>query len=91
MLYTLKTGRHIGTKISRTVQEFDGNRLGDKRWKRRKISEAVIISVISVLITVLVFVKDFNSVRLDFSISAFPFIGGWVGYNIGEIIRMKNL
>ena len=90
-LYTLMTGKPIGTKTSRLVQEFDRNRLGEKRWKRRKMTEAVIISVISVFITILVFVKDFNSVRLDFPIAAFPFIGAWIGYNIGEIIRMNNL
>lgn len=90
-LYTLMTGIPIGTKTSRMVQEFDRNRLGEKRWKRRKITDAVIISVISVFITVLVFMKGFNSVRLDFPMNAFPFIGAWVGYNIGEIIRMKNL
>ncbi|RCW63881.1 hypothetical protein [Saliterribacillus persicus] len=89
--YALKTGRPIGTKTTRMVQEFDRNRLGEKRWKQRKMTEAIIMSVISILITVSVFVKDFNSVRLDFPISAFPFIGAWIGYNIGEIIRMNNL
>ena len=90
-LYVLKTGRPIGTKTSRIVQEFDRNRLGEQRWKRRKMTEAVIISIISVFITVLVFVKDLNSVRLDLSIGAFPFIGAWIGYNIGEIIKMNKL
>ncbi|AST91105.1 hypothetical protein BC6307_07340 [Sutcliffiella cohnii] len=90
-LYTIKTGRPIGTKTSKRVQEFDRNRSGEKRWKQKKMTEAVIISVISVLITGLLFVKDFNSLRLDFPIGAFPFIGAWIGYNIGEIIRMNNL
>lgn len=90
-LYTLMTGKPIGTKTSRCVQVFDRNRLGERRWKRRNITETVIISVISVLITILLFVKDFNSVSLDFSIAAIPFIGAWIGYNIGEIIRMNNL
>ncbi|MFZ0447033.1 MAG: hypothetical protein WAM95_20860 [Bacillus sp. (in: firmicutes)] len=90
-LYILKTGRPIGTKTSRRVQAFDRNRLGEKRWRRRRITETVIISIIGVLITVLLFIKDFNSVRLDFPIVAIPFIGAWIGYNIGEIIRMNNL
>ena len=90
-LYVLKTGRPIGTKTNRIVQEFDRNRLGEKRWKQRKMTEAVIISVISVLITVLVFVKNLNSVRLDFISGALPFIGAWIGHNIGEIIRMNKL
>ncbi|WP_085994297.1 hypothetical protein [Oceanobacillus senegalensis] len=90
-LYTLKTGRPIGTKTNRMVHKLDSIRLGEKRWKRRKIIDTVIISAISVLITVLVFVNGLNSIRLDFPMDAFPFIGAWVGYNIGEIIRMKNL
>jgi len=89
--YVLKTGSPIGTKTSRIVQEFDRNSLGEKRWKRRKMTEAVIISVISVLITILVFNQDLNSLRLNFPISILPFIGAWIGYNIGEVIRMINL
>ena len=90
-LYILKTGRTIGTKTSRVVQKFDRNHLGEERWKRRIITEAVIVSIMSILITVLVFVKDFNSVSLNFPMYAFPFIGAWVGHNIGEITRIKNL
>ena len=74
-LYTLKTGRPIGTKTSRLVQEFDRNRLGEKRWKQNRIAEAVIISVIGVGIAVLWFVKDVNSFGLDFPSYAIPFIG----------------
>ena len=90
-LYTLKTGRPIGTKTSRRVRAFDRSRLGEKRWKRRKITEIVFISVISVFLTGFIFVMDFDTVRLDFPIDAFPFIGAWIGYNIGETIRMNNL
>ncbi|WP_223701773.1 hypothetical protein [Sutcliffiella deserti] len=91
-LYTLKTGKPIGTKTNRRVQEFDKNRMGEKRWKRKKITEIVVISVInSVLFTVLIIVVDFDNLTLDFPISAFPFIGAWVGLNLGEIIRMNKL
>ncbi|MBP1947539.1 hypothetical protein [Virgibacillus litoralis] len=81
----------LGTKTSRLVQEFDRNRLREKRWQRRKITEIVIIGVIGVLFTALMFVVDFDKVRLDFPINATPFIGAWVGFNLGEIIRMNNL
>lgn len=90
-LYNLKTGKPLGTKTSRMMQEFDRNHLEQKRWKRRTMIEAVITIIISVFITVLLFVKDFNSGRVDFPILAFPFIGAWVGYNIGEIFRISNL
>jgi len=92
-LYTLMTGRLIGTKTSRIVQEFDRDRLGEKRWKRRRIIEAVVISVASVLFTGLVFMfaKDSNSVGLDFLSGALPFLGAWIGYNVGEITRINKL
>lgn len=90
-LYTLKTGKTIGTKTNRRMQEFDRYRSGEKRWKRKKMIEAVIICGISIFITILLFVKDFNPVGLDFPIDAFPFIGAWIGYNIEEFIRMNNL
>jgi magnesium-transporting ATPase (P-type) len=88
--FTLKR-RPIGTKTSRILQKFDKDRLGQKRWKRRKIIEFGIISVISVFVTVLVFSMDFNSAKFDFPLDAFPFIGAWVGTNIGEIVRISNL
>ena len=90
LLYTLKTGKPIGTKASKLVQEIDKNRLGEKRWKQLKMKEIIFISVLNVIITVLLFVIDFNSEMLDFPMSAIPYIGAWIGYNIGEILRMKK-
>lgn len=91
ILYTLKTGKTFGTKTSRRVQAFDKDHLGEKRWKRRKVIEAVIISISTIVLTVLLCVFDFNDVRSDYSNYAFPFIGSWIGYNIGEIVRMNKL
>ncbi|WP_153461695.1 MULTISPECIES: hypothetical protein [Sediminibacillus] len=90
-LYTLKTGRYFGTKASIMVQKFDRRRLGEKRWKRRRMTEAVIISVICIFISVFVWVKGINPASVDFPGSTFPFIGAWVGYNIGEIVRIYDL
>ncbi|ANU10822.1 hypothetical protein BBH88_11125 [Planococcus antarcticus DSM 14505] len=87
-LYTLKTGRSIGTKTSKRVQKFDRNRLGEKRWKRNKIIEVVIVSVVGVGIAVLLFVTDFNSLTLDFPSYPFPFLGAWLGFNIGELVPL---
>lgn len=89
--YTLITGRSIGTKTSRRVQEFDRKRLGEKRWKRRKLIETVLISVTAVFIIKVMFDIDFNTISFDFPLDAFPFIGVWIGYNIGEVIRMNKL
>ncbi len=49
-LYTLKMERFIDTKTSKCVQKLDRNRLGEKRWKRNKIIEVVIVSVVGVVL-----------------------------------------
>ncbi|WP_390308502.1 hypothetical protein [Gracilibacillus thailandensis] len=91
MLYTIMTGKTIGTKTSQRVQAFDRDHMGEKRWKRKTLTEALILSVLSIILTVCLFVLDFDFVQLDFPISVFPLIGPWIGFNIGEIVRMNNL
>ncbi|WP_255437685.1 hypothetical protein [Thalassobacillus sp. CUG 92003] len=79
MLYTLKTGKTIGTKTSRLVEDFDKSHKGEERWKRSKITEFALVSIMSVVLTTLLFVIEFDSGSFNFPISYFPFIGGWVG------------
>ncbi|WP_244504240.1 hypothetical protein [Salibacterium halotolerans] len=90
-LYTLKTGEPIGTKTSRMVQAFDRYHWGEKRWKRNTMMETGILMIGSVVFTVLFFVWDVDSIRLDSPIGVFPFIGGWIGFNAGQIIRLMKL
>lgn len=90
ILYTLTTGRMIGTKTSKLVQAFDRYHRGEKRWKRRKVTEAVIVSIVSALCTVLVFNIGFSSEPLEF-LNLLPLIGAWLGFNIGEVVRTNNL
>ncbi|MFD2706828.1 hypothetical protein [Salibacterium lacus] len=90
-LYKLKRGKAFGTKSSRIVQNFDRHLKGGKRWKRRTMIEACFIIFISTVFTVLLFVMDVDSVRLDSPIDIFPFIGGWAGFNVVEMIRLNNL
>ncbi|WP_411954877.1 hypothetical protein ACKXGF_03460 [Alkalibacillus sp. S2W] len=90
-LYILTTGKFVGTKTNRRVQEFDRTQLGEKRWRRRKIIELVFMSLLSVIVTVLTFVEDYETAIFNFPIDAFPFMGAWLGYNIGEMIRIHNL
>ncbi|HSJ36824.1 MAG TPA: hypothetical protein VK945_01250 [Planococcus sp. (in: firmicutes)] len=90
-LYSFKTGSFIGTKTNRRIQEFEKARLGKKRWKRRKITEAVFNLALIIFFTVFIFTTDSDNSRLHSSSFAFPFIGSWLGYNIGEIIRMRKL
>lgn len=90
-LYTLITGKFIGTKINRRVQEFDRRYLGQKRWKRKKVIETIIICGIGIFTTVFLFVEDFSSARLDFPLDTFPFIGLWIGHNIWETARIGSL
>lgn len=90
ILYTLTTGKMIGTKTSKLVQAFDRDHRGEKRWKRSKVTDAVIISIVSALCTVLVFTIGFGSEPLEF-LNLWPIIGAWMGFNIGEVIRTNNL
>lgn len=82
------------TKTSRLVQSFDMDHWGKKRWKRKKVTELVFVSIISAASTVLIvnmlLSTDLTSEILRF-FNIIPFIGAWVGFNIGEIVRMNNL
>jgi len=89
-LYTFFTGKMIGTKTMKLVQAFDKNYLGKKRWNKRKLIEVISISVVSLFCTLLVITQGFNFSALEIY-NFFPFIGAWVGFNIGEVIRIKRL
>lgn len=89
-LYTLITGKMLGTKTSRLIQAFDKDYLGKKRWKRKKIIEFIFLSILGIMCTVLLFRIDFVSSEFDIY-SLMPFFGGWSGMNIGEIFRIRNL
>lgn len=91
MFYTLKTGKTIGTKAIRRVEEFYKDHWGEKRWKRKRMTGAVSLSILSIIFTAFLFVIDFNSARLD-SFSPFSsLVGSWIGINAVEIFRISNL
>ncbi|KAB8125999.1 hypothetical protein F9U64_20920 [Gracilibacillus oryzae] len=90
-LYKLTTGKMVGTKTNRLVQEFERDRLGEKVWRRRTTLGAVIFLILIVILTILYFSMDFDSVNFDFPIDLMPFCGVWVGHNIGETVRINNL
>lgn len=91
LVYTLITGKAIGSKRYRRLQRFERYQLGDKRWRRRGIAEIVIVIILSTIITVFVLNVDTHSLSLDLTFGAFSFIGAWLGHNIGEIYRLKKL
>lgn len=90
-VYTLLTGETIGTKSIRRTLAFDIDRIGKKRWKRQKLIEVIYFIILCIGFTVVLFTFDLSSTKLNFPIFAIPFIGGWIGTNIGQIIRIKNL
>ncbi|WP_058307325.1 hypothetical protein [Gracilibacillus massiliensis] len=90
-LYTLISGNTIGTRTSRRLKEYDKDRLGKKRWRRNTLVEAIFINLSAIGMTWFLFVIDFDSITLNFPWSIFPFLGGWIGYNIGKIFRMSEL
>lgn len=90
-LYTLITGAIIGTKATRRIQSFDRKRWGEKKWKRNKIIEMVLYTGLGIGITALALNADLDSSNRNLSGFTFPFFGAWLGYNLGEITRIKNL
>lgn len=91
LIYTLITGKNLRSKRYRVLQKFDRHRFGDKRWRWRTIAEVVIVIIASAIITAFVLNMDIHSLSLDLPFDAFPFIGVWLGHNIGEIYRLKKL
>ncbi|ARK20303.1 MULTISPECIES: hypothetical protein [Sporosarcina] len=89
-LYILLTEKTTGTKTNQLVQAFDRDHWGKKRWKRKKITEVIILSVVSIMFTVFVFTVDTGSEMLQFY-NLLPFIGAWIGSNLGNIVRISNL
>ncbi|GGD09745.1 hypothetical protein [Pontibacillus salipaludis] len=90
-LYGFMTGRPLGTKTARYVLAFDKDQKGERKWIRQKGVEAIVVTVLSMGVTLCLFMLDFDSVTNDSFFSLLPFLGPWIGYNIGEIHRIKNL
>lgn len=90
-LYTLITGTVIGLKTTRRIQAFERKRWGEKKWKRNKIIEVVLYTGLSIVLIVLLFNTDFDFSNRSLSGFALPFLGAWLGYNIGEITRIASL
>lgn len=89
-LYVLKTGEIIGTKTMKRVYAFDKDSRGHRSWKRKQVIEVIIIGVVSLMITIGLWMFPSNSESLQIY-NLFPMIGAWGGLNIGEVIRMTNL
>lgn len=90
-LYTLITGTIIGTKTTRRIRAFDRKRWGKTKWKLLNITEVVLYIGMGTGLIYLVFNMDFDLLNPNLSSFTFPFIGAWVGYNLGEIIRIAGL
>ncbi|WP_394173176.1 hypothetical protein [Guptibacillus hwajinpoensis] len=91
MLFTLLTGKVIGTKAMQRVQTFEIERHGKKQWKIKSSIGLLIILALTIGSTVLVVVSDIGSVPLDFPNDSFAFIGAWLGMNLGQIRRIRKL
>lgn len=89
-IYALITGKIIGTKTSKRVQTFNLEYWGKRRWKRKRVIGAIVISVLSILCTVIVATVNFNSEASEIH-NVFPIVGAWLGFNIGETFKIKKL
>ncbi|MBX0356722.1 hypothetical protein [Halobacillus sp. Nhm2S1] len=91
LLYTLITGHAVGTKTYKRVLAFDIEHMGKKRWKRRRIIELIFLLVLILGIIVALFTFNLGEASLTFPLDFFPMLGGWIGMNIGQISRIRNL
>ncbi|PID15299.1 hypothetical protein CSV63_09040 [Sporosarcina sp. P34] len=89
-LYILITEKTTGTKTNKLVQAFDRDRWGKKRWKRKKITEVVILSIASSMFTVFTITLNTSSESLQFY-NLLPFIAAWIGSSVGTMARISNL
>ncbi|MFD1019685.1 hypothetical protein [Thalassobacillus hwangdonensis] len=92
ILWSLRTGRVFGIKSERLVQKFERAYMGEKRWKRRKIGQAVLVLIINIGITAFIINFDvFRPMYMESPSDYFPLFAGWVGYNAGEITRIRKI
>ncbi|MFP3322684.1 hypothetical protein R0K05_06225 [Planococcus sp. SIMBA_160] len=90
-LYTLITGKIIGTKTTRRIRAFDRKRWGQKKWRLLNITHIVLYIGMGTGLIFLVFNTDFDLLNPNWFSFIFPFLGAWFGYNLGEISRIKKL
>ncbi|QST01144.1 hypothetical protein IMZ31_06165 [Pontibacillus sp. ALD_SL1] len=90
-LFKLVKGKTFGTKEAKYVYAFEKDRIGEKQWEQRTWAGFIIVTIVSVVFTVSIFLVDLHSFRIDSIGDLLPFLGVWVGTNIGQIIRMNNL
>ncbi len=90
-LYTLITGKVIGTKTTKRIRAFDRKRWGQKKWRLLNITHIVLYIGMGTGLIFLVFNTDFDLLNPNWFSFIFPFLGAWFGYNLGEISRIKKL
>ncbi|MBN8211024.1 hypothetical protein JI666_19985 [Bacillus sp. NTK071] len=91
ILFTLLTGKVIGTKAMQRVQTFRIERHGKKQWKIKASIGLFLFLALTIGLTVLVVGSDIGSATLEFPNDSFGFIGAWLGMNIGEIHRIRKI
>lgn len=91
MVYTIWTGKVIGTKDMQKVQNFKIYRHGKKRWKIKAIIGLLFIFSFSAGSTIAVFLLDFEGLKVDFPQDSMSLFLLWLFMNIGEIRRIRKL
>ncbi|MCD5322169.1 MULTISPECIES: hypothetical protein [Pontibacillus] len=90
-LYTLRTGKIIGTKDKRYSESFERDRIGEKEWMGKKKIETTILIVVSLVFTVCLFVVDWSGIRMNAFHDFLPLIGAGVGTTLGQFIRSNKV
>lgn len=91
LMYSLKTGKTLGPKSLVYIQAYEKQSKGLEQWKQEKMTEFLVITFVSIVFTVGLFLVMGNAMRIDSATDLLPFLGGWLGANIGQIIRIYRL
>lgn len=89
-LYNFCSRKPFMTKTSRILQTFDQQRSRMTRWRRHQQFQLLFGVAACLLITLLLMRRNGEFAALDATF-IIPFIGAYVGYNIGELFRIMQL
>ena len=90
-VYTIWTGKVIGTKTMQKDLNFKVYRHGKKQWKIKAIIGLIFLFALSAGSTIVFFQLDLEALKIDFPQDSISLFAVWLFFNIGEMRRIKKL
>lgn len=91
-LYSFFSGRKLGTKTSRLVQEFEKSYQGEKKWRRKRVISVIFETVLPAAFTIFLIFMDFsNQNQLDGLVLTGSLIASLIVVNVSELFRIGLL